>query len=59
MIWSKSAVRNNYLSTVTPGTGVHGSFYAYRDVYPDLDPLYRDGSGAHSCGSRSTFTITR
>ena len=24
----KSAVRDNYLSTVTPGTGVHGSFYS-------------------------------
>src|SRR5271166_7187991 len=31
----KSAVRDNYLSTVTPGTGVHGSFYSYRDVYLD------------------------
>jgi gluconate 2-dehydrogenase alpha chain len=28
----KNAVRDNYLSTVKPGTGVHGSFYAYRDV---------------------------
>ena len=41
----KSAVRDNYLSTVTPGTGVHGSFYSYRDVYLDLDPLYRDRFG--------------
>jgi gluconate 2-dehydrogenase alpha chain len=38
----KSAVRDNYLSTVTPGTGVHGSFYSYRDVYLDRDPLYQD-----------------
>ena len=41
----KSAVRDNYLSTVTPGTGVHGSFYSYRDVYLDLDPLYKDQFG--------------
>ncbi len=41
----KSAVRDNYLSTVKPGTGVHGSFYAYRDVYLDLDPTYRDRFG--------------
>ena len=38
----KSAVRDNYLSTVMPGTGVHGSFYSYRDIYLDLDPTYRD-----------------
>jgi len=41
----KSAVRDNYLSTVKPGTGVHGSFYAYRDVYLDLDPTYKDRFG--------------
>jgi gluconate 2-dehydrogenase alpha chain len=41
----KSAVRDNYLSTVIPGTGVHGSFYSYRDVYLDLDPLYKDRFG--------------
>jgi gluconate 2-dehydrogenase alpha chain len=41
----KSAVRDNYLSTVTPGTGVHGSFYSYRDVYLDLDPTYKDRFG--------------
>jgi gluconate 2-dehydrogenase alpha chain len=41
----KDAVRDNYLSTVKPGTGVHGSFYAYRDVYLDLDPTYRDRFG--------------
>ena len=28
-----------------PGTGVHGSFYAYRDVYLDLDPIYKDRFG--------------
>jgi gluconate 2-dehydrogenase alpha chain len=38
----KQAVRDNYLSSVKPGTGVHGSFYSYRDVYLDLDPTYRD-----------------
>ncbi len=41
----KAAVRDNYLSTVTPGTGVHGSFYSYRDVYLDLDPTYKDRFG--------------
>ena len=41
----KQAVRDNYLSTVKPGAGVHGSFYAYRDVYLDLDPTYRDRFG--------------
>ena len=37
--------RDNYLSTVKPGTGVHGSFYSYRDVYLDLDPTYKDRFG--------------
>ena len=41
----KQAVRDNYLSTVKPGTGVHGSFYSYRDVYLDLDPTYKDRFG--------------
>jgi gluconate 2-dehydrogenase alpha chain len=41
----KSAVRDNYLSTVRPGTGIHGSFYSYRDVYLDLDPTYKDRFG--------------
>jgi gluconate 2-dehydrogenase alpha chain len=41
----KSAVKENYLSTVKPGTGVHGSFYAYRDIYLDLDPTYTDRFG--------------
>ena len=41
----KNAVQDNYLSTVKPGTGVHGSFYAYRDIYLDLDPLYKDRFG--------------
>ncbi|MBV8910989.1 MAG: GMC family oxidoreductase, partial [Gammaproteobacteria bacterium] len=38
----KQAVRDNYLSTLKPGTGVHGSMYSYRDAYLDLDPTYRD-----------------
>jgi gluconate 2-dehydrogenase alpha chain len=41
----KNAVRDNYQSTVKPGTGVHGSFYSYRDVYLDLDPTYTDRFG--------------
>ena len=41
----KTAVRDNYLSSVKPGTGVHGSFYSYRDVYLDLDPTYKDRFG--------------
>jgi gluconate 2-dehydrogenase alpha chain len=41
----KSAVRDNYLSSVKPGTGIHGSFYSYRDVYLDLDPTYKDRFG--------------
>src|SRR6185437_14832408 len=42
--WKKAA-KENYLSTVKPGTGVHGSFYAYRDIYLDLDPTYKDRFG--------------
>ena len=41
----KEAVRDNYLSTVKRGTGVHGSFYSYRDIYLDLDPTYHDRFG--------------
>jgi gluconate 2-dehydrogenase alpha chain len=41
----KQAVRDNYLSALKPGTGVHGSMYSYRDVYVDLDPTYRDRFG--------------
>ena len=41
----KQSVRENYLSTVIPGTGVHGSFYSYRDIYLDLDPTYKDRFG--------------
>ncbi len=38
-------MKKNYLSTVKPGAGVHGSFYAYRDIYLDLDPTYSDRFG--------------
>jgi gluconate 2-dehydrogenase alpha chain len=41
----KQAVRENYLSALKPGTGVHGSMYSYRDVYLDLDSTYRDRLG--------------
>ena len=41
----KQAVRDNYLSTIKPGTGVHGSMYSYRDVYVDLDSTYKDRLG--------------
>jgi len=38
----KRAVRDNYLSTVYSGAGVHASWYAYRNNYLDLDPTYKD-----------------
>ena len=38
----KQALRDNYLSTIYAGAGVHGSFYSYRDVYIDLDPTWKD-----------------
>jgi hypothetical protein len=41
---SKASIEFTFLA-VTPGTGVHGSFYSYRDVYLDLDPLYKDRFG--------------
>jgi gluconate 2-dehydrogenase alpha chain len=41
----KQAVRDNYLSALKPGTGVHGSMYSYRDVYLDRDPTYQDRFG--------------
>ena len=44
MKW-KQFYRDNYQSTVSPGTGVHGSFYSYRDIYLDLDPTYKDRFG--------------
>jgi len=41
----KQALRDNYLSTVFCGAGVHASFYSYRDNYLDLDPTYKDRFG--------------
>jgi gluconate 2-dehydrogenase alpha chain len=41
----KQAVRDNYLSTVFSGSGVHGSCYSYRTNYLDLDPTYKDRFG--------------
>jgi gluconate 2-dehydrogenase alpha chain len=41
----KRAVRDNYLSTVYSGAGVHGSCYAYNSNYLDLDPTYKDRFG--------------
>jgi gluconate 2-dehydrogenase alpha chain len=39
----KKAVKENYLSTITPMC--HGSSYSYRDCYLDLDPTYKDRFG--------------
>ncbi len=41
----KQAVRDNYLSTVYAGAGVHGSCYSYRENCLDLDPTYQDRFG--------------
>ncbi len=41
----KQALRDNYLSTVYAGTGVHGSCYSYKTNYMDLDPTYKDSLG--------------
>jgi gluconate 2-dehydrogenase alpha chain len=41
----KQAVRDNYLSTVYAGTGVHGSCASYRTNYLDLDPTWKDRFG--------------
>jgi gluconate 2-dehydrogenase alpha chain len=41
----KEAVRDNYLSTVYAGAGVHGSCYSYRSNHLDLDPTYKDRLG--------------
>jgi gluconate 2-dehydrogenase alpha chain len=41
----KQAVRENYLSTVVSGGGVHASCYSYRTNYLDLDPVYKDRFG--------------
>jgi gluconate 2-dehydrogenase alpha chain len=41
----KKAVKDNYLSTVSAGSAVHGSSYSYRTNYLDLDPVYQDRFG--------------
>ncbi|HEX4077907.1 MAG TPA: GMC family oxidoreductase [Rhizomicrobium sp.] len=41
----KQALKDNYLSTVFAGTGVHGSCYSYRTNHLDLDPTYKDRFG--------------
>jgi gluconate 2-dehydrogenase alpha chain len=41
----KQALRDNYLSTLNSGGGVHASFYSYRDNYLSLDPTYKDRFG--------------
>ena len=41
----KQAMRDNYLSTVFAGSGVHASCYTYRTNYLDLDPTYKDRFG--------------
>jgi gluconate 2-dehydrogenase alpha chain len=41
----KQALKDNYLSTINSSGACHGSFYAYRDVYMDLDPTYKDRFG--------------
>jgi gluconate 2-dehydrogenase alpha chain len=41
----KKAVKENYLSTVLAGSGVHGSNYSYKMNYLDLDPVYQDRFG--------------
>jgi gluconate 2-dehydrogenase alpha chain len=41
----KQGLKDNYLSTLNSGGGVHASFYSYRDNYLDLDPTYKDRFG--------------
>jgi gluconate 2-dehydrogenase alpha chain len=41
----KQALKDNYLSTINAGGACHGSFYAYRDTFIDLDPTYKDRFG--------------
>jgi gluconate 2-dehydrogenase alpha chain len=41
----KQVLKDNYLSTINCGAACHGSFYAYRDTYLDLDPTYKDRFG--------------
>ncbi len=54
----KQALRDNYLSTIYAGAGVHGSFQAYRDVYIDLDPTWKDRFGRPCRASPSTSMRT-
>ena len=41
----KAAVKTHYNSSVFSDSGVHGCFYAYDDVYLDLDPTWKDRFG--------------
>ena len=41
----KQALKDNYLSNINSSGACHGSFQAYRDVYMDLDPTYKDRFG--------------
>jgi gluconate 2-dehydrogenase alpha chain len=41
----KQALRDNYLSTMYSGAGVHASMYSYKTNYIDLDPIYKDRFG--------------
>jgi gluconate 2-dehydrogenase alpha chain len=41
----KQAMRDNYLSTIYAGTGVHASCQSYWQNHLDLDPAYRDRFG--------------
>jgi gluconate 2-dehydrogenase alpha chain len=41
----KQAIKDNYLSTINVGSACHGSMYSYRDVYMNLDPIYKDRCG--------------
>ena len=41
----KAAAKENYNASIYAGSGVHASFYAYDDVFLDLDPTYKDRFG--------------
>jgi gluconate 2-dehydrogenase alpha chain len=41
----KQALRDNYLSTINPSGGCHGSCCSYRTNHLDLDPTYKDRFG--------------
>ncbi len=55
----KQAVRDNYLSTLKPGTGVHGSMYSYRDVYSISIRPTAIASAGRWCASPWISTTTR